>query len=131
MLKELSQGVFALSYIESSEKGKNPKRSLIYRLGARDVEIAPPKRTSYAPIKRNATKIRINISNAEKAVAGDGQYLEIIHLNHKFGSWPICNEISVFLPVDGKEYDVAVHLGRKKEIVKRKIIGGVENTIEI
>ena len=131
MLKELSQGVFALSYIESSEKGKNPKRSLICRLGARDVEIAPPKRTSYAPIKRNATKIRINISNAEKAVAGDGQYLEIIHLNHKFGSWPICNEISVFLPVDGKEYDVAFHLGRKKEIVKRKIIGGVENMIEI
>ena len=131
ILKELSQGVFALSYIEPSDKGKNPKRSLICRLGARDVELGSPERASYAQSKRNATKILINISNTEKTAAGDNQYMEIIHLNHKFGSWPISNEISVFLPVDCKEYDILFHLGRKKEILKRKIIGGVENTIEI
>ena len=64
-----------------------------------------------------------------------------MHQKQNFGATALyskCNfgnalmgTISVFLPVDGKEYDVAVHLGRKKEIVKRKIIGGVENTIEI
>ena len=117
--------------IEPSDKGKNPKRSLICRLGARDIELGSPERTSYAQSKRNVTKILINISNAEKAATGDNQYMEIIHLNHKFGSWPISNEISVFLPVDGKEYDILFHLGRKKEIIKRKIIGGAENTIEI
>jgi DNA polymerase III delta prime subunit len=131
ILKEMRQGVFALSYIESSDKGKNPKRSLICKLGARDIELAYQKRTSYAPKRQSTTKILINMCNAENNTAGDNQYMEIVHLNHKFGTWPISNEVSVFLPVDGKEYDLVLHLGRKKELVKRKVIGGKENTIDI